>query len=136
MVRKVFSLTLFSLIIFLPSQSEAATSVESLVDKFMSLTEVQQKAYAEKIEGSITLYGSGKVEDVEEPSWIDEVRGYYKVITELQTTSEGNTYKIVFCFSDINKVINFNKGDRIRGAGKLLKITNWGFWVSVWILVE
>jgi len=39
----------------------------------MSLTEVQQKAYAEKIEGSITVYGSAIVEDAEEPSWIDEV---------------------------------------------------------------
>jgi len=141
MDRKILglTLTLFLLIILLSFKSEANTSVESLVDKFMSLTEVQQKSYAERIEGSIIVYGSGRIEDVTDSSWLDiyeEAEGYYRVIIEPQETSKGNLYDIIFCFKDLDEVKNFNKGDRIRKVGKLLKITNWRGWVSVWILVE
>jgi len=139
MIRKILTLSLLSLIMSLSFQSEAAVSVEVLVDDFMSHTEVQQEAYAKKIEGSITVYGSGEIEDVTYPSWLDiyeEAKGYYRVVIKPQETSNGNLYDIVFCFKDLDKIKDFDKGDKIRKAGKLLKITNWGWGVSVWILVE
>jgi len=143
MSRRILKSILLSPIILffilLSFKSNAATSVESLVDKFVSLTEIQQKSYAEKIEGSITVYGSGEIEDVAYPSWLDiykEAKGYYRVVIKPQETSNGNLYDIVFLFKDLDKIKDFNKGDKIRKAGKLLKIINWGMWVSVWILVE
>ena len=124
---------IFSIIVFTSSFCEAKTTLEKLVDRFKGLTKIQQKAFDEKHRGD-RIHGKGVVSEVEESNTLDEVPGkYYKVIIEPQDTPGGNAYQIAFYYSDIKKVRRINKGREIRRTGKLLKITNWDSWISVWI---
>ena len=134
--KNILIAALCSFVVFTSFFCEARTTLEKLVDKFTRLTKVQQRAFEQKYYGE-KIYGRGRVSEVEESGSVDDVPGfYYKVVTEPQNTAEGNTYRMIFCYDELEQVEKINKGRQMRRTGTLLKISEGDYWISVWIKPE
>ena len=113
--------------------------VEQFVDQFNKQTDLQKNQFANDCKNE-SISVSGIVNDVKEVNTFDETsetsKRYYKVITDVQNTKQGNPYEVVLIYKDFDKVKDVNKGQKIEKEGKVLMIIDQRLYLSIWVYEE
>ena len=113
--------------------------ISRLVDEYNADTDIQKEAIVKKYLGSkITV--DGIVKDAKDEKTFDVVndieRNYYKVITNVNNTTAGNSYRAVLIYKDKSRVKDLKKGQNISLSGNIIRIVDERFYLSVWISAE
>lgn len=114
-------------------------SIENLVDKYNSDTDIQKKAVVSEYLGkNITV--SGVVSDASDENTFDVVnditRHYYKITTDVANTPAGNPYRAILIYKDINKVKDIDKGQKVSFAGNIIRVVDERLYLSVWLSAD
>jgi len=110
------------------SSSGKTATFPEVVQNFIDMTEVQQKAYAKTFEGTI-LSGSGELFDVSKCGFTDDSKKYGRSC--YRVTLDSGVPRVVLYFSgdDEAKVAKYTKGNTYSFKNcKGISITNWGAW--------
>ena len=110
--------------------------IDQIVDQFKAATDVQRMELKELYKDREVL-GVGIVDNVRDYNTFDEVndieRNYYQIISTVEKTPKGNSYKVIFLYKNLNKVKNIDKGQLIERNASILRIIDDRLWISVWL---
>ncbi len=136
--RMMVTASLFFTAIFLSTYCSAG-DVAELVDQFKKSTDLQQTKLVDQYMFR-DMSGKGVVANVEEYDAFDltsDTRSkYYKVVTAVQNTPQGNPYIVSFFYKTKDEVKDIAKGEPIEKTGAVLKILDERLWVTVWLYTD
>ncbi|MDD3905857.1 MAG: hypothetical protein PHS46_04910 [Candidatus Omnitrophica bacterium] len=115
------------------------TAIDSLVDKYNKDTDIQRAAVVREYLGK-KIAVAGVVDNVSDENTFDVVNDigerYYKVVTQVANTPQGNPYRAVLIYKNIDSVKSLNKGQDISFKGNIIKVVDERLYISVWLSAE
>ncbi len=120
-----------------PSYANQYFDFNELAESFESMTQINQDQWNKDYDDQYLVKGTGAISDIKEAGLVDQISSgisgeYYEIDLELQ-----NGYHAVLFFPKSgreNWIRGFYKGENISYRGKLKNLTNWGFWVTGYIV--
>ena len=120
-------------------ENDKYISFDQLAESFKNMTDVQQEQWNKEWDEQYFVKGTGTISDIKEAGFMDQVLSgisgdYYEIDLDIQ-----NGYHAVLYFPQAgsqNWISKFYKGENISYKGRLKNLTDWGFWVTGYIVGE
>lgn len=113
--------------------------ITQLIDTYCKDTDLQKSAIRQEY-ADRKIAVTGTVSDVKDENTFDVVndveRHYYKVITDVENTAAGNSYRAVLIYKDAGKVKDIAKGQVVSFRGNMIRIVDEGLYISVWLTAD
>jgi hypothetical protein len=120
-------------------ENERYVSFDGLAESFTNMTDVQQEQWNKNWDEYYYVKGTGTISDIKQAGFVDQILSgisgdYYEIDLDIQ-----NGYHAVLYFPQAgsqNWISKFYKGENISYKGRLKNLTDWGFWVTGYIVGE
>ena len=102
------------------------------VEKFIGMTEIQQKEYEKTILNE-KISGGGNIFNVEECGLFSQSKSFGKKCYEVTVDKGAPRVVLYFSLNEKQKAMELRKGNRLDFTNcQIVGIKNWGFWSAVY----